>query len=590
MMKKWMCIMLSLAVLLSTGPVTAAWAEADGITEKELTAYIYGMDRTETLKCLFKSGLPDMAYISTVDFLSRAYLETPVEVKNEDGTYTVSNSGGTMVIDPEKDTLHFDGFEEFSQIQPNVAGSELDAPYLKETGSVFEGEIAPLDLDLGAYGLDILAYDGKTWFPASTISLLFGVSYNTAVYSGGCIWFVHASDLIGGGGYFKDMSGYDTPERSEDLAKLTYSELCLAIDRLYGRPAQAEIAAELEEKSFDEMLAGHSDETRRARELLQSTDMVEFLCGMGFMARLFRDGGHTVIYMPAMVALLTAGTAVQPGMEKAFFEGDDMVKDMLLYVLSGQGGQPADPAHLVELRTPVYESETVRAWDDQTKARLVIHGDTAVFVFDAFLNEAVDHFKEALDLAKEKGAKRFVIDLSCNMGGSTNIVMYMLAMMTNRNRDSCTSSYRKIQTLTGNIIRTDHDNDLNLDGEINDLDKAVYYDFDYAVLTSGSSYSSGNLLPCLAQNAGIPVLGERSGGGACSIQIIYSPERYFYTISSYTKLIDRNGADVDSGAKPDFDLTKAGKDEAGNETVDYSGMYDLDDIGAKIDAFYAEAR
>ena len=39
---------------------------------------------------------------------------------------------------------------------------------------------------------------------------------------------------------------------------------------------------------------------------------------------------------------------------------------------------------------------------------------------------------------------------------------------------------------------------------------------------------------------------------------------------------------------PDYDLTKAEKDEAGNETVDYSGMYDLDDIGVKIDEFYAD--
>ena len=586
MMKKWMCIMLSLAVLLSTGTMTAAFAEEAGITEKELTAYIYSKDKTGTLKCLFRSGLPDMAYISTVDFLSHAYVEAPVEVKNEDGTYTVSNSGGTMVIDPVKDTLHFDGFEGFSQIQPNVEGSELDAPYLKETGYVFEGEIAGLDLDLGAYGLDILEYDGKTWFPASTISLLFGVSYNAAVYSGGCIWFVHSSDLIGSGSYFSDMSAYNTLERSEDLAKLTYSELCLTIDRFYGKPAQAEIASELEEKSFDQMLAGHSDETRRARELLQSTNIVDYLCGMGFMARLFKDGGHTAIYMPAFIGLLYSGTAVQPEMEKAFTEGDDMLKNMLLYVLTNQGGQPADPTQLDELRTPVYESETVRTWDDQTESRLVIHGDTAVFVFNAFLNEAVYHFKEALDLAKEKGVKRFVIDVSCNPGGSTNIVMYMLAMITNRNRDRYTSGYRKIQTITGNIIRTDHENDLNLDGEINDLDKEVYYDFDYAILTSKSSYSSGNLLPCLAKNAGIPILGERSGGGSCSILIIYSPERYYYTISSYTKLIDGNGVDVDSGAELDYDLTKIEKDEAGNETVDYSGMYDLDDIGEKIDAFY----
>ena len=588
MMKKWMCIILSLVVLLSAGPMTAAIAEGNGITEKELTAYIYSMDKTVTLKCLFKSDLPDMAYISTVDFLRHAYVEEPVEMKNEDGTYTVSNSGGTVVIDPEKDTLHSDGFEEFSQIQPNVEGSELDAPYLKETGYVFEGEIAGLDLDLGAYGLDILEYDGKTWFPASTISLLFGVSYNSTLYSDGCIWFVHCSDLIGSGGYFKDMSAYDTLERSEDLAKLTYSEICLAIDWLYGKPAQAEIASELEEKSFDQMLADHSDETRRARELLQSSDMVDFLCGMGFMARLFKDGGHTAIHMPTLLALMSPGTAVQPEMERAFDEGDDMLKNMLVYVISNQGGQPADPTRLDELRAAIYESETVKTWDDQTKSRLVIHGDTAVFAFDAFLNEAVYHFKEALELAKEKGVKRFVIDLSCNMGGSTNIAMYMLAIMTNRNRDSYTSSYWKIQTITGNVIRTDHDNDLNLDGEINDLDKEVYYDFDYAILTSKSSYSSGNLLPCLAKNAGIPILGERSGGGACSILIIFSPERYYYTISSYTKLIDQKGADVDSGAELDYDLTKVEKDEAGNETVDYSGMYDLDDIGEKIDEFYAD--
>ena len=44
--------------------------------------------------------------------------------------------------------------------------------------------------------------------------------------------------------------------------------------------------------------------------------------------------------------------------------------------------------------------------------------------------------------------------------------------------------------------------------------------------------------------------------------------------------------DVDNGAELDYDLTKVEKDEAGNETVDYSGMYDLDDIGEKIDAFY----
>ena len=102
--------------------------------------------------------------------------------------------------------------------------------------------------------------------------------------------------------------------------------------------------------------------------------------------------------------------------------------------------------------------------------------------------------------------------------------MYIMAMITNSNKDSYTTYYRKIQTLTGNITRIDHDMDLNLDGEINDLDKSVYYDFEYAFITSKVSYSCGNLLPCLAKDAGFPIFGERSGGGACSLLIAYTPE------------------------------------------------------------------
>ena len=99
-----------------------------------------------------------------------------------------------------------------------------------------------------------------------------------------------------------------------------------------------------------------------------------------------------------------------------------------------------------------------------------------------------------------------MIDLSCNSGGNAAIVMYIMAMITNNNYDSYTASYRKLQTLTGNISRIDHDMDLKLDGEINDLDKSVYYDFEYAFITSKNSYSCGNLLPCLAKDAGFPIL------------------------------------------------------------------------------------
>ena len=231
------------------------------------------------------------------------------------------------------------------------------------------------------------------------------------------------------------------------------------------------------------------------------------------------------------------------------------------------------------------EDDLVQAWDDKSKAKLYVTGDTAVFAFDSFVNEAVYHFKWSLDYAKEKGVKRFVTDLSCNSGGNAAVVMYIMAMITNKNEDSYTASYRKMQTLTGNLTRVDHDLDLNLDGVINDLDKSVYYDFEYAFITSNISYSCGNLLPCLAKDAGFPILGERSGGGACSLLIAYTPETFFYTMSSYNKFITKDNKDVDSGAALDYDLTKQASDGSG---TDYTGLYDAAAYSTLIDEFYAK--
>ena len=143
-------VTLVLVMLLSVAAPMTASATGDGITAKDLTAHIYNMEDTETMQCLFKSSMPDMAFISTVDFLKHIYVDEPSESKNADGTYTITNPKGTMVIDPQHDTLHFDCFEVFISAQSNVDGTEMDVPYLKEYAPVNEGEINGLDLDLSA--------------------------------------------------------------------------------------------------------------------------------------------------------------------------------------------------------------------------------------------------------------------------------------------------------------------------------------------------------------------------------------------------------------------------------------------------------
>ncbi|MBQ3329752.1 MAG: hypothetical protein IJG87_01080 [Ruminococcus sp.] len=579
-------VILVLVMLLSMASPLTAFAVGDEITMKDLTAHIYNMEDTETLSCLFKSSMPDMAFISTVDFLKNIFVDEPTEEKNADGTYTITNPKGTMVIDPEKDDLHFDSFEDFVSAKVNAEGTELDAPYIKEYAPVNEGEMKSLDLDLSPYKIDILEHEGKTYFPVSSIGTLFGATYNTATYYNDNIYFIHTSDIVLGTCYFKNSMVYDSLVRSKDLVELSYNDLCFAFDKLYGRPAQAEIASMLEEKSFDETLDEYNDDTRRAKELLLSENMVDYVLGTAYLGEAFYDGGHTAVNYPAVLPLITPGNALNDELNRIVDLEDFRDRQAINYVMktltSGQKSR-----NIAEYRSGKYENyELVESWDDKSASKLYAVEDTAVFAFDSFVNEAVYHFKWSLDYAKENGIKRFVIDLSCNTGGNAAVVCYIMAMITNKNKDSYTTSYRKIQTLTGNTTRIDNEVDLNLDGEINDLDKDVYYDFEYAFITSKVSYSCGNLLPCLARDAGFPILGERSGGGACSLLIAYTPELFYYTMSSYNKFITSDNNDVDSGAELDFDLTKRITDDEGNESIDYSGLYDLEDISRKIDMYY----
>ena len=174
---------------------------------------------------------------------------------------------------------------------------------------------------------------------------------------------------------------------------------------------------------------------------------------------------------------------------------------------------------------------------------------------------------------------------------------YIIAMLTNGITRSATATSGALFTVTGNVFRTKTKIDLNRDGKFNDLDRQLVYDLNFAILTSRTSFSCGNLLPVLAKENGIMILGEQSGGGTCSIAKLYTPECGFYYVSNFYKFINEDGNDADDGAPVDedlrkpfsngADLTKYGvtdPDAAG--FYDYDGFYDFEAIGALIDAFY----
>ena len=573
----FLSVILVLSLLLTMAAPLGALAAEETLTEKTLTAYLYKPDATDTVPCLFKSSLPDMPYISTVDYLKRVYVAPPTETVNGDGTYTVTNGQGTMVVDPEKDTLHFDVFELFAENITIQEGSMLEVNYLKTVDSGFEGESKSLDLDLSAYGLDVLEKDGHTYFPLSTLSLLTSMIYNAGVYANGSIYFIHTTDLLSGNAYFDRTELFSTLERSQDLVDLTYNELCFAMDHLYGCPSKVEIAQALEQKPFDQVLDSFSDVTRRAKALLKSSSRVDYITGMALLTDAFWDGGHTVLAIPLTDANTSApASPVGQALTAKIHDREDPDVALIGNAMSLMVSSARRKGGLKALRQTEYAKyQLVQAWDDDAGAMLLMDGSTAVFAFDSFVNEAVEHFKWSLDYAKEHDVKRFVIDLSCNGGGSSAVVNYMMALMTNKDGTRNLVVHRQLKTMTGSIIHSDYEVDLNLDGAVDEKDKEVYYDFEYMILTSGCSFSCGNLLPCVASDAGITIIGETSGGGSCGMMPIFTPEGTYYTLSGYTKFIRADNTDVEAGAAPDYVLTREGVDEEGNPTLDYTGLYDI---------------
>ena len=91
---------------------------------------------------------------------------------------------------------------------------------------------------------------------------------------------------------------------------------------------------------------------------------------------------------------------------------------------------------------------------------------------------------------------------------------YMMAILTNKVNQSNVYHFTAVITTTGNLHEEYAQVDLNLDGVFDDRDKDVVYDFNFAVLTTKTSFSCGNLMPVMCKDNGICVLGETSGGGS----------------------------------------------------------------------------
>jgi len=577
---------LKCTALLSTlcvGMLFPMAVQADQEYEtSEVSTYLFDSEHSTEMTLAFKEDLPTIPYIKVTDYLNTVYKANDfAAVKQVDGTYKIGSAASEyyMTVDPNENVVGFNEFTNFITQKPDEADN-MAAKFMQSNGGGYKDGEKPATYDLGAYDIDILEINGETYIPLATMNDMFKEIYNSAQYLNGNLYFLHTSDLVLGSCYYDRSSVYDRVERSAEEAEFNYNELCFMMDNTYGAPTRSKLQEKVLEVGFDEALES-SEKLQKAKTYLQSESLVDYVFGLYYIGDDLFDGGHMTPITDINLAFAKCpDSALVQAIMVAINDperADDKAVCGAYEELCGVRNQVVAQVMQEKADYLRYQYTPVMSWEE-CGSYLYIAGDTAFFTFDQFILPVVDVFKWSVDFAAAAGMKNFVVDLSTNSGGITDVAGYMLTLMANKERQSNEFNFYNYYRASDELAYQTALYDLNLDGEFNEADKEFCYDLNFAILETRCAFSSGNLMPVRAKEMGIAVLGENSGGGGCALLIDFTESGYYMTISGMPKFRGENeDTDVDLGAAPDYELA-------------YNVMFDSTLLSTKIHEFYGDCK
>ena len=602
-MKKVFISHLCLAVVLLTAcsvndnPIVGPDGQEEGAKDyvERLVPVVDPQNNPQGMVTLrFYNDMPSVAYVSISNFHSMIYPGTTVDVvKTAQHHYTLTNPNGTATVDIQQDVLESDDYEGFTNmmgmVQPGMPNTMYDAlPIIRWKSIEATPQQVHVALDYGHYGIDLRADDKNVYFPFATLADLYTDGYmHTAAFNGQTV-------MVAPNGAYSLVNGYPeffiTPilneNRTADMADFAYRNLCFTLTNFFGYPGCTLLESSMKEKGLDQALIDYGEAGQMTRQMLQSTDMYEYISGTMTLGYLLNDHGHT--YTDVTIISNLSGnptfTAALNDIKKTktqqfiaycpeYKEYNDVTK--MKYDIRSQASV---------LRKQKY-GEGVNYYKE---------GNTAFCIFDSFLcddsgwrkfyrgegpkptladypNDWLVILIDALEKAEnDPEVKNFVIDLATNGGGSSDVVLFITSLLCNK-----ADMYYE-NALTGQRFKTTYDVDRNLDGKFDEKDAATKYHLNFALLTSNYCFSCGNLLPALAKDYGIPLIGQRTGGGSCCVLFNPSADGFGYRYSSHrSRLIDTKGNNIDTGIVPNYPL----------ETLD--DLYDITKVTELINSYYA---
>lgn len=527
-----------------------------------------------TVMLRFYDDMPSVAYINVSHFQNMMYPGTAIQTQAlGEGRYQLTSPCGTAVVNTDKDTFDSDDYEAFTNmmgmVQPGMPNVSLDGlPLVRWKSMEATPQKVHLTLDYGKFGIDIRVDGNDVYFPLATIADLYTDIYmHTADYNGQQVMVAPMGAEELGDGYPKFFIAPILKEtRTKDMATFAYNNLCFTLTNFFGYPGRTLLEKKgLKEKGLDQALKDYGQAGEMTRQLLLSTNMYEYIAGTNTLGCLLNDGGHTdtgighTSQMDSSTDFYkTMGNTVKAKLEEfygycpeyaALRKVDEDIEALSSKLIQariakiGRGVTYYKEGNTAYCLFNVFDCDFA-AW------RKFYKGEGPKPTVDSHPNDWLAVLLDALErAAKDPEVKNFVLDLSTNGGGSEDIVMVITSLMCNK-----AEAYNE-NSLLGQKQKIYYEVDRNLDGKFDEKDAEVKYDLNFALLVSACSFSCGNMLPVLMKDFGIPLIGQKTGGGACCVLYNPSADGYAYRYSSHrSRLMNQKGENVDPGVEPDLKL------------------------------------